>query len=472
MKFDIVQGTYKARAKVISVNDLQNFYPEVHVDGKTKNVKALIGCPGYRLASNVYASGSGRGCYTTSTGRFFTAVYNKIGEMLSDETATVRGTLNTSTGMCNFADNGTQILIVDGTYGYIYNLSTNILTQITADGFPENPTHCLFTDGYFVVSCSGSGKFYFSASYDGTSWNALDFATTEYSSDALQGIVKTSNGTLWMIGKQSVELWSNVGDINLPWRRIAGAVKEIGCIAPYSIATNGGQIFFLGDGRNGYGSVFMGSGYDIQRISNPATEYQIKQFTGGLASAVAFTYSDESHSFYVVSFTSEATLVYDISTGEWHTRGTLNTFTGDNIRQFAQGYAFFNKKHYVGSFLNGSIYEMNLDTLDEDGNEIKRVIVTGHISSENKLLRHVKYELDFERGVGLVGGGEPQIMLQYSNDGGNTWSSESWKSAGAIGNYKARAVWLRQGSSSDRVLRITCSDKVKWVISDAYVEVV
>lgn len=475
MVLNIVQGTHKARAKVVSVRDLQNFYPEVYDDGKAKSIKALIGCPGYRLAATAYGEGGGRGVWVTSTERFFTIIYNKLVEMHADETVTVRGTVNTSIGMCNFADNGTQILIVDGTYGYIYDLSTDTLTQITAEGFPANPTHCLFTDGYFLVSSFGSGQFYFSASYDGTSWNALDFATAEYSSDTLQGIVKTSNGTVWMIGKQSVELWANAGDINLPWRRISGAVHEIGCVAPYSIATNGGQIFFLGNGKNGYGSVFMGTGYDVQRISNPATEYQIKQLTG-IQTAVAFTYTDESHSFYVVSFADELTLVYDITTREWHTRGTYNSGTGTNIRQFAQGYGFFNGKHYVGSYLNGNIYEMSLDVYDEGGEEIKRVIVTGHINSENKMLRHISLELDFEKGIGLVGSAAPQIMLQYSNDGGHTWSSEGWtdaaKSAGAIGEFTVRALWRRLGAARDRVYRIVCSDPVKWVISNAFAEVV
>lgn len=471
MIYDIVQGTNRARAKVISVNDLQNFYPEIEDTGKSKNIKALIGCPGYRLAATGYGSGNGRGCYTTSTGRFFKVVYNRLVEMSTSETVTIRGILNTSTGMCGIADNGTQILIVDGTHGYIYNLSTNTLTRIADADFPEKPTHCLFTDGYFLVNKGGSGQFYFSASYDGTSWDGLDFATAEYSADTLQGIVKTSNGTVWMIGTQTVEMWSNTGNADLPWRRISGAVKVVGCIAPYSIATDGEKIFFLGNGSAGYGSIYMGAGYDVQKISTPAIEYQVKQLTGGLESAVGFMYSDESHSFYVISFTSEVTFVYDISTGEWHTRGSLNAVTGQNIRQFAQGYAFFNGKHYVGSFLDGNIYEMNLNLLDEAGTEIRRVIVTGHLQNENRNLAHLKLEIECEKGVGLVGEAEPQIMIHFSDDNANTWSSEFWVGVGKIGEYLARAIRRQLGRSRDRVYRIVCTDKVKWVIVNAYVDV-
>lgn len=474
MIFDIIQGSNNSRAKVISLNSLENYYVEIEDGEKSKNVKALIATPGFRLAVTAYNSGTSRGLYTTSTDRMFIIVYNKLIEMLADESVVVRGTVNTSTGMCNYCDNGNQILIVDGSNGYIYNLTTNLLTTITAPAFPDNATHCLFTDGYFLVNEGNSGKFWFSASYDGTTWNALSFATAEYSADNLQGIVKTSNGTIWMIGKQSTELWNNVGTADLPWRRISGSVKEVGCIAPYSIASNGVNVFWLGNGQSGYGSIFMGSGYESQKISTPAIEYQIKQLTN-IDDATAFTYSDESHSFYIINFGAEITFCFDLTTGQWHTRGTYNSDTGNNIRQFAQSYCFFNSKHYVGSYLNGKVYEMNLDIYDEDSNPIKRVIVTKHVNDENRLLRHKKLEIDFERGIGLVGTAAPQIMVQFSNDGGHTWSSEAWtdasKSAGAIGEFNVRAIWKRLGSARDRVYKISCSDPVKWVIVNAYLEV-
>jgi hypothetical protein len=471
MIFDIVKGSYKSRAKNISVNELQNYYVELEDGEKAKNTKALIGCPGYRLVDTVTAIGHSRGLYNTNNDRMFTVVSNKLFEMDTNEVFTERGILGTIIGICVFADNGNEVLVVDGEFGYVYDLTTNILTKITDVDFPANPTHCIFTDGYFIVNKGDSGQFYFSASYDGSSWSALDFASAEYSSDNLQGIVKTSNGTIWMIGKYSTELWNNVGTPDLPWRRIQGAVKETGCIAPYSIATNGTQIFFLSTDAF---AIYMGSGYDMQKISNPAIEYQIKQLTN-IEQAVAHTYSDETHSFYVISFSSELTYVFDIATGQWHQRGTYNAGSGLNNRQQSQGYCYFNSTHYVGSYLNGKIFEMNLSTYDEDSLPIKRVIVTSHVNDEHKILKHRRFEIEFERGIGLVDDTTPpQIMLQFSNDGGFTWSSEAWvgasKSAGAIGEYQERAKWVRLGSSRDRVYRISMADPVKWIIVNGYLE--
>jgi hypothetical protein len=73
--------------------------------------------------------------------------------------------------------------------------------------------------------------------------------------------------------------------------------------------------------------------------------------------------------------------------------------------------------------------------------------------------------------VTFVGGtAEPQAMLDWSDDGGHTWSNEHWVSMGAIGEYSNRAVWRRLGRSRERVYRVTVSDPVKVVILGAHLE--
>lgn len=470
MQFDIVQGTYNARAKNVGCNRLVNFYPEMHPQGKGKNVKSLIRTPGYRLIGASHTEGTNRGMYTSSTGRLFLVVWDRLIEILSDETTISRGTMVGTSGYCRFSDNGNQLLITDGTTGYIFTFATNVLAVISDPDFPENPTTNVFTDGYFLVSSTRSGQFFFSASYDGTSWNALDFATAEYSADSLQGIAKTSNGTIWMIGQASLELWQNVGTADLPWRRIAGSVKEVGCIAPYSIVSNGERVLWLGGGSAGYASVYMGAGYDVVKVSTPALEYNIKTYED-IHRAIAFTYSDEGHDFYVISFSSDATHVFDMTTGEWHERGTYSSLFGDNIRQFANGYGFAFNKHYVASYYNANVYEMSLNVLLEDTEVIMRKIVTAHLSDENRFLRIAKMEIDCEKGVGLVGGAEPKLMLRSSFDGGHTWSNQVECGVGMIGAYTARCIFRRLGIARDRVFEITVSDPVDWNIINAFIEV-
>jgi hypothetical protein len=84
-----------------------------------------------------------------------------------------------------------------------------------------------------------------------------------------------------------------------------------------------------------------------------------------------------------------------------------------------------------------------------------------------------RLELDMESGVGLVTGqGEnPQAMLQWSDDGGKTWSNEYWAEIGKIGNYLTRVAWNRLGMFRQRQYRVQISDPIPVAILGAYAEV-
>src|SRR6185312_2771101 len=45
----------------------------------------------------------------------------------------------------------TQVLILSGGLGYIFDLRSNTLTQITAPGFPAGAVKAAYLDGYFIL---------------------------------------------------------------------------------------------------------------------------------------------------------------------------------------------------------------------------------------------------------------------------------------------------------------------------------
>lgn len=104
---------------------------------------------------------------------------------------------------------------------------------------------------------------------------------------------------------------------------------------------------------------------------------------------------------------------------------------------------------------------------------IRRLRQVPHVSDEQTWLFYSQFQLDLEAGRGLVTGQgiDPQVMLQWSDDGGHTWSSEHWVSAGRLGAYTWRAVWRRLGRSRDRVLRVVISDPIKVTWVDAFLQV-
>jgi hypothetical protein len=104
---------------------------------------------------------------------------------------------------------------------------------------------------------------------------------------------------------------------------------------------------------------------------------------------------------------------------------------------------------------------------------MRRLRIAPHVSNENNQIGIDRLRLDLETGAGLSSGqgSDPQLMLRWSNDGGQTFGNEHWVSAGAIGNYKARAQWFRLGVARDRVFELTVSDPIPWRILGAFIEV-
>jgi hypothetical protein len=105
-----------------------------------------------------------------------------------------------------------------------------------------------------------------------------------------------------------------------------------------------------------------------------------------------------------------------------------------------------------------------------------------HLNDELTWLFFTQFQLDLEVGVGAVTGhqlphGEPGVegvnltlMLQWSDDGGHTWSDERWIDAGHLGTYQHRAIWRRLGRARTRTWRVIMTDPVEWHLIDAFVQ--
>ncbi len=80
-------------------------------------------------------------------------------------------------------------------------------------------------------------------------------------------------------------------------------------------------------------------------------------------------------------------------------------------------------------------------------------------------------EVLLQTGIGLIDpdavGYDPQVMLQVSTDGGKTFGTEQWASAGKQGDYTARVRFRRTPNRyRDGVVRIVMTDPVDWTLVD------
>jgi len=64
--------------------------------------------------------------------------------------------------------------------------------------------------------------------------------------------------------------------------------------------------------------------------------------------------------------------------------------------------------------------------------------------------------------VSFVGGTQdPQVILKWSDNRGQQWSNELWRSLGEIGRYDARQIWGRLGAPRRRIYELKITDAVE-----------
>lgn len=453
-----IGGSYKLRSVAFSAQRSINQYP-VKAEREAKSISGLQGTPG-RTAFVTFPVFPVRNGWEVN-GRVFFVSGNKLYEVFVDRTFTERGQLSTSTGIVSMSDNGQQLIMVDGPNGYIFALDTNIFTDITTGhNFPGANT-VTFIGGYFMVNKPDTGQYYISGLYDGLTWDVLDFATAEGSPDNLVA-VKAVHNQAWLLGGSTVEVVYNQGGADFPFANIQGAFIQYGCASAASVATSANTIFWLGKDNDGTGMVWMATGYQPQRISTYAIEYYLQQYADRFVDATGFTYQEDGHYFYVLNVpTMPTTLVYDIGMDEWHERGLWSDAAYSRDRPSCHVAAF--GKHLVGDYTLGIVYEQSLNILSDNGDEIRRERISPYLTSPNLTYIYFKrFQLDMQMGIGLDGLASsaldpdvyPMVGLQWSDDGGNTWSKEYWVSAGKIGQYGARALWRRLGRGRFRIWKV------------------
>jgi len=468
MEIPFVGATYQLKAKSFAVQRCINWFPILSEMPNTKSVAALQGTAGLSL----YATATGgiiRGGFTSTANRAFVVAGDKFTEINTDGTETQHGTLNTSSGRVSITESLTEIMVVDGTDGWVFTKATDTWAQIVDADFPT-ASFVTYQDGYFIVVEDGTQKFFISAINDATSWDALDFTSAESSPDALIAPF-SDHGNLCLFGNRSVEVYQNTGSASFPFERISGAIIQTGCASGHTIQKFDNTITWLGIDEQGQGIVWKMDGYNAVRISTQAIEKRIAE-VDDITDSYAWVYHEQGHIFYVLQVSGlDTTLVYDGSTGLWHERSYWNSVTGEKELHRGGCHFFFDGKNLVGDMENGKIYHMSLDYYSDNGDEIVSERVSPHLQSEKELIPFSSFELDMEVGVGLTTGqgSDPQIMMQYSDDGGHTWSSELWRDIGAKGKYGTRVVWRQLGSGRDRVWKVRISDPVFRQINKAFI---
>jgi hypothetical protein len=459
--------SYISQALTADQEDLINFYVERMESPGATTEAALYPTPGVDLLDTA-GIGPGRAHFYMA-GREFAVSGTGFYEIDVNGAPTLHGTVAIDSNPATISSNGDgggQLFITSGTNGYNFDLGTDTLTQIAAlNGLATMGDQL---DGYFIALDSATSTFYISNLLDGTTWTTgLDFAQRSARPDPWLAM-KVSGRYIYLFGEQTSEIWYN-NAASFPFALHPSGVLEYGIASQFSAARLGKDLLWVSGSREGRASVLRTSGFTPEVISTYALQNQISDYST-IEDAVGDSYSDRGHNFYLLTFPTEGvTWAWDSETQLWAKRGTWIAEDGEYTSWRPRWHAFAHNQHRMLDSENGSIYEMsNSHGLDVEDRPIRRVRRAPALMAENERVFYSKFELDLQPGIGNADAPDPQVMMRFSDDGGRTWSSEQWRSAGAEGAYSTRLEWHRLGTGRRRVFEVAMSDQANYRLTNAY----
>lgn len=480
----------------------QNMYLERAQSDNSKASYFLLKIPGLRRMNEATIGstniGACRAMLTCSNYRTFRVSGNKFQEILFDGSIITRGSLNTYSGAVSMAENGTLIMLVDGQDGWIFRMTDNNFTRITDEFFPGNdigtlaPTHVTYLDTYFIVNVVNTNQYYWSTSYytrehDDTStpydptqpngyWDPIRSGAKIGKPDNISALINVNN-YLWLFGYNSSEIHYDSGDYNgQQFKRYQGAILNIGCRAPRSVAVLRNNVFWIGADTTGTLGVFTNDGSSPVRISTRGIE-QLIESLGDWSDCVGYCYSQSGHDFYVMQFpTGDKTLVWDMVTGSWHERTRLDANTGLLHRWWGM-YATSNwDKIIIGDSGTSELYVLdpkyylNDTPLLAARNYIRCVKTTPILFANGCNVRYNWVQVICNQGTGLsvdtpeLVGYDPKVQVAWSDDTGQVYTNERSAPIGKQGEYSKRSMILSCGMGRNRVFRIAMTDPVPFIL--------
>lgn len=350
-------------------------------------------------------------------------------------------------------------IVVDGFYYVIDTDSSDSFTSVTTNVLPNVIAFCVH-DGYGVL-LTDEGTFQLTGVDNATVVSALNSAAASADRDG-GNMVAVRNRDLVLFGPNSIELWYNTGD-TFPYGRSSSAVGEdAGCLAPGSVRVFAQTLAYIATDK----TVRALDGNTPTRISTHAVERSIESDPNPeLITSHAWTY--EGHTRYQINGTNWA-WVYDATLQRWFEAESYGLGTSR-----AGVYVNFNGKHYFGDTQIGEIYERSKEHLTEAGQPLIWTAQLAPVHSFPKeLLFHALY-IDIMTGAAPNGTLEPMLMLDWSDDGGETWSTQRILSLGRQGNRRKTVTARRLGKAppQGRIFRLSGSSASATCLLDVRLDV-
>lgn len=477
-----IGGFYKFNSLPLSAQECVGFYPNIP-EQTTPSKKQLFIPSGIRTVttagSNVYT----RGAHTFLNLAYFvlgTGLYridqaiDGFGVASYTSTLVSGATLLPGTEQVIMADNGQeggQMMIVCPALNtqfnaFMYTVSGGLVAVSDMD-FDGPVSDVNYIDGYFEFTKKDGQTFFISALRDGAAYDALDFGTAEASPDYnVRSFVLRNQ--LYVFGSQTLEPFQNVPQGSaFPFQYIQGGVQAKGLASIYGVASVNDLMYFCGGASNEVPSLWLTDGGSMKKIATVPIDQEITTYSlDTVQSCFTWNYSDQGGQFVAFTFPGEKCFVYDVKTGEFHTRESQDNMGQTvpcRIAAIIQCYGVF----LVGDSLTNKIGVIDHETYTEFDDYVQRRFVLPQIDNDGQPFFNPTLELVGCAGIGLTSGqgSDPVVSLSISRDGGRQYNNPITRYVGKRGDYKRRTIWNQLGQvQREFCAKFEMSDPVPWAI--------
>lgn len=342
-------------------------------------------------------------------------------------------------GEATFAKNNAappdQVLVLAGIGAFEFDTSS--VTPVSVNS--ETVMSVCFGEGYFFF-LTPAGVIY-ASNINSTTVSGVNQARAEARAEPGVRAIYV-NGELIVFCRTHTEIWASNGNpnptgfplnrISVVWRGLVGVHAVCGFEEGFE-----GGVFWVADDN----SVRMLQGYQAATISTPDLERAIERCTNK-SSIRMMVYDIDGHACIVVDLAREATWIYDVSEGgKWHERRSGDRehwrLTGPSVKAFG--------KWISGSHLDDGLYEISAEAYDEAGEELAWQVESIAMESFPARLGVSRMDFNYVAGVGTDAVPVPEVEVQWSDDGGHTWTDPVTRSLGEAGRRKTQVRVNRGG---------------------------
>lgn len=372
------------------------------------------------------------------------------------------GTLSGTDKIFIASNNATTpgVAIVTDVGPFTLDVNTNTIAAYTlTDSDVGSPT-CVRTHlGYFMFGY-GNGDIQ-ASDLNSYNLNTLNKARTETNPDGVMNIV-SYNGQMYVFGNKTIEVWGDPTNASgFPLTRVGYNILP-GLHSPNAVAgwepEFGNPMIYVGADN----TIRQLNGYSPDKISPP----ELDALIAGIAlndQIDALAYVARGHAFWQING-PDFSWVFNCNNQKWHERRSYLS-TRSNLTSSVPAF----DRWLVGSTASTDLLSIDFEATTEGGDYLIAQMESQNVLDFPNRQRVGRADFNFTVGIGQATGTDPMqtdptVLIEWSDDGGQSWSTPWWRKLGRQDITQQRVTVLNTGQAGPmgRRWRWTVSDPV-WV---------